>query len=109
MEALDAFIPLDSPKVLCSGSSVYSFFSEGKGGDLWDSYHYSDNTLMQKTLFSIKVGAAAEIKAYSAYAAEDELLLFPGTIFEVLNVLRLSRLDYSAHFAWPVSDADNTS
>lgn len=41
--------------------------------------------------FSIKAGAAADLRAYSAFKTEDELILPPGTMFEVLNVKRISR------------------
>lgn len=45
----------------------------------------------QRTLFSIKAGSVADIRKYSAYAREEELLLPAGTVFEVQNVKRLAR------------------
>ena len=47
---------------------------------------------LQRTLFSIKVGAAADLRAFSAFAGEEELLMPAGTVYEVLNVKRLARL-----------------
>ena len=47
--------------------------------------------LSQKTLFCIKAGAAADLRQFSAFPGEDELLMFPSTVLRVLNVKRLSR------------------
>ena len=46
---------------------------------------------MQRTLFSIKASSVADLRKYSAYAREEELLLPAGTVFEVQNVKRLAR------------------
>ena len=46
---------------------------------------------MQKTLFSIRSSAAADIGAFSAFSGEEELIFFPGTVLEVLDVKRLAR------------------
>jgi hypothetical protein len=46
---------------------------------------------LQRTLFSIKIGAAADMRAFSAFAGEEELLVPAGTVFEVLNVKRMAR------------------
>jgi hypothetical protein len=45
----------------------------------------------QRTLFSIRAGNAADLRAYSAFAGEEELLMPAGTVFEVLNVKRMAR------------------
>ena len=47
---------------------------------------------LQRTLFSIRVCAAADLRAFSAFAGEEELLMPAGTVYEVLNVKRLARL-----------------
>jgi hypothetical protein len=44
-----------------------------------------------RTLFSITTGLAADLRPYSAYAGEGELLLPAGNVFEVVNVKRFSR------------------
>ena len=46
---------------------------------------------LQKTLLSIKAGHSASIKEFTAFPAEEELLLFPGTVLDVLNVKRISK------------------
>ena len=46
---------------------------------------------LQRTLFSIRVCAAADLRAFSAFAGEEELLMAAGTVYEVLNVKRLAR------------------
>ena len=45
----------------------------------------------QRTLFSIKAGTAADIRKHSAFAGEEELILQPGTVLEVLCVMRIAR------------------
>ena len=55
-------------------------------------------SLLQRTLFAIKVKSAADLRGYSAYKEEEELLVFPGTVFEVLNVKRMSGSASSVDF-----------
>ena len=52
---------------------------------------FSKSLWPQRTLFSIKVKAAADLQPYSSFALEEELLLFPATVFKVHNVKRISR------------------
>ena len=47
---------------------------------------------LQRTLFSNKASAAADLLSFSAFAGEEELLMPAGTVYEVLNAKRLARL-----------------
>ena len=40
-----------------------------------------------RTLFSIKVHHAADVSRYSAIGAENERLIVPGTVFDVIGIL----------------------
>ena len=66
----------------CCPFVTLSFLAENGVGMGW----------LQRTLFSIKAGAAADLRAFSAFAGEEELLMPAGTVYEVLNVKRLARL-----------------
>ena len=66
----------------------WAFTSTTISMDALDTFIPPDSS--KRTLFSIKVGSAADLGGFSAYSDEAELLLFPGTVFEVLNVKRIS-------------------
>ena len=51
----------------------------------------NDGGEMQRTLFSIKTNLAADIRMFSSFSSEEELVLPSGTVVEVLNVKRMAR------------------
>ena len=71
----------------CSGGGTCGTREEGNRGKILSS----KSLWPQRTLFSIKVKAAADLQPYSSFAPEKELLLFPATVFKVHNVKRISR------------------